>query len=228
MDSSALWIIALFVVGYLGIIFEHTLRIDKAAVALLTGVGCWMLFFNAGPASPEKMVDLHHLLAGISQILFFLMCAMLIVEVIDAHHGFETIGSLLNIKSKYLLFWIALMITFFVSAVMDNLTTIIVMITLLQKLIKDTKQRLIFTTALVVSANAGGAWTPIGDVTTTMLWIADTITTWKIMKALFLPSFISMIVFGLLLMPQLPAKADLTPRDETKKRPIGSGIFMST
>ncbi len=227
MDNPALWISLLFAIGYIGIIFEHIVRVDKAAIALIMGVGCWFLYFNLGGENPHKYADLGHHLADITQVLFFLMGAMLIVEVIDAHHGFETLGSLLRIRSKWLMFWVALFIAFFVSAALDNLTTIIVMITLLKKLIPDTKQRVLFSTALVVAVNAGGAWTPIGDVTTTMLWIAERITTENVIKALFIPSLVSLIVFGLLIMPQLPKQIDIRPPDTTTPRPVGGKVVFA-
>ncbi len=130
MDSSAIWIIILFSLGYLGIIFEHVIKVDKAAIALVTGVGCWLLFFNIGTPHAKEVEALSHHLSEIAAVLFFLISAMLIVEVIDAHHGFESVGALLQIKSKTTLFWVALVVTFFMSSVLDNLTTIIVMITL--------------------------------------------------------------------------------------------------
>lgn len=223
MDSSLLWMVAVFSIGYLAIIFEHVVKIDKAAVALLTGIACWMIYFHLGlDETPAKVHQLSHHLSSIAQVLFFLLGAMLIVETIDSHQGFDMIGPMLQFKSRTIMFWAAMFVSFFVSAVLDNLTTIIVMITLLKKVIPEAKQRLLFTTALVVAVNAGGAWTPIGDVTTTMLWIAERITAQNIMIGLLIPSLVSLVVFGLLLMPQLPKQIDLAPVELDKKTPVGS------
>jgi Na+/H+ antiporter NhaD/arsenite permease-like protein len=131
---------------------------------------------------------------SISQIIFFLIGAMTIVELIDSYHGFDVITKLLTTNKTRVLLWIICFITFFLSAVLDNLTTTIVMITLIRKLLKDKNDQLLFAGMIVISANAGGAWTPIGDVTTTMLWIGGQISTVNIMLKLFLPSLISMVV----------------------------------
>jgi len=182
--------IFVFVVGYLAIIFEHTIKINKTASALLMAVLAWMFLFLAAP-------DLHALggkLDEVSQIIFFLLGAMTLVEVVDAHKGFKVITDLIQTNSKRKMLWIMGLITFFLSAALDNLTTTIVMISLLRKLIPDTKDRMILGAMVVVAANAGGAWTPIGDVTTTMLWIKGNITTLSVIRNLFVPSFISLLI----------------------------------
>jgi len=221
-------IIIVFIIGYLGIAFEHPIKINKTASALLAGVICWTLFMIADPieaviTSEHYKVFLEHLdteigvekaaalssleiyrefvssqlaehLSSISQILFFLMGAMTIVELVDAHHGFRFITDRIKTKSPKRLLWIVCWVTFFLSAVLDNLTTTIVMVSLIRKLIPDKDMRLFFAGMIVIAANAGGAWTPIGDVTTTMLWIGGQISTGNIMVTLFLPSVACMLV----------------------------------
>ncbi len=170
-----LLIIATFIIGYIAIAFEHSIKINKAATALITGVVCWT-FYILFMDNKETVVDnlLHHL-GDLSQILFFLLGAMTIVELIDAHDGFEIITKRITTKNKKKLLWIVGLLAFFLSAVLDNLTTAIVMISLIRKLIVDKKDRMLFAGAIIISANAGGAWSPIGDVTTTMLWIGGQI-----------------------------------------------------
>jgi NhaD family Na+/H+ antiporter len=187
-------IIAAFIIGYIAIAFEHSVRINKAATALITGVVCWT-FYILFTENKETVTDnlLHHL-GDLSQILFFLLGAMTIVELIDAHDGFEIITKKITTKNKKKLLWIIGLLSFFLSAVLDNLTTAIVVISLTRKLIADKKDRLLFAGAIIISANAGGAWSPIGDVTTTMLWIGGQITAANIIIKLILPSIVCMIV----------------------------------
>ena len=217
-------IIILFVVGYIIIALEHPLHIDKAATALFIGAGCWALYslgldtllpIEKVPASfQQAMVEDGHahssahelvqhyaihgqfveLIAEIAFILFFLMGAMTIVELVDAYEGFSYITDRITSRKKSTLLWTVCVLTFFLSAVLDNLTTTIVMVSLMKKLISDKETRLFFCGMIVVSANAGGAWTVIGDVTTTMLWIGDKISTIEVMKALIVPSLFCMIV----------------------------------
>lgn len=192
-------IIAAFVVGYIAIALEHSLRVNKAATALITGVLCWtfyILFTNDKAGVVDNL--LRHL-GDVSQILFFLLGAMTIVELIDAHDGFELITKRITTKNKKKLLWIIGLLAFFLSAVLDNLTTAIVMISLVRKLIADKKDRLLFAGVIIIAANAGGAWSPIGDVTTTMLWIGGQITAGNIVIKLFLPGLVCMIAPLLLL-----------------------------
>jgi Na+/H+ antiporter NhaD/arsenite permease-like protein len=179
-------VIVVFVVGYLAIALEHPIKINKTATALLTGVVCWTLFaFASGkPVTSE----LSHHLAQIAEILFFLLGAMTIVEMIDAYQGFNMITDKIQTKNPKALLWIVCWIAFVLSAILDNLTTSIVMVSLIRKLIPNKDMRLFFAGMIVIAANAGGAWTPIGDVTTTMLWIGGQITTLNIMQTLLLPS----------------------------------------
>src|SRR3989339_87991 len=199
----------IFILGYIAIATEHTIKVNKAASAIMIGVLSWTVYIlmfpgyiasqpdlshMAGEASHYVTEQLAHHLSEIAQILFFLMGAMTIVELVDAHDGFDVITSKIRTKNKRTLLWIISIVTFFLSAVLDNLTTTIVMISLARKLIKDHDERLFVVGMIVIAANAGGAWTPIGDVTTTMLWIGGQITTLSIMKGVFLPSLACLIV----------------------------------
>ena len=187
-------IIAVFIIGYLAIALEHTIRINKAATALITGVICWTVYILNTPNKDDVTEQLSHHLGGISQILFFLLGAMTIVELIDAHDGFEIITRRIRTSNKRKLIWIIGLLAFFLSAVLDNLTTAIVMVSLVRKLVAGKQDRLLFAGLIVIAANAGGAWSPIGDVTTTMLWIGGQITAHHIIVQLFLPSLVCLAV----------------------------------
>jgi Na+/H+ antiporter NhaD/arsenite permease-like protein len=181
-------IIIIFILGYFAIAFEHSININKAATALVTGVLCWTVYILFTPDKEFVGNQLMHHLGELAGILFFLLGAMTVVELIDAHDGFEVITERIKTKSAVKLLWIIGGLTFFLSAVLDNLTTTIVMVSLLRKLIDNKEQRLFFVGITVIAANAGGAWSPLGDVTTTMLWIGNQITAMQIIKMLFLPS----------------------------------------
>ena len=216
-------IIIIFVVGYLAIALEHPIKINKTASALLTAVVCWTIFTVSGSpetlltserylhfihelgdkAATLSAGELHlefvgeqlgHHLNEIAQILFFLMGAMTIVELVDAHHGFKLITDRIKTKNPIALLWVVCIVAFFLSSVLDNLTTTIVMVSLVRKLIPDKEMRLFFAGMIVIAANAGGAWSPIGDVTTTMLWIGGQISAAAIMKGLFIPSIVCTLV----------------------------------
>jgi len=218
-----LLIILVFVVGYFAIALEHPIKINKTASALLTAVICWTIFTVSGATETllnsdrylhflqelgEKAASLtagelhleyveeqlgHHLVE-IAQILFFLMGAMTIVELVDAHHGFKFITDRIKTKNPIVLLWVVCFVTFFLSSVLDNLTTTIVMVSLIRKLIPDKEMRMFFAGMIVIAANAGGAWSPIGDVTTTMLWIGGQISAGAIMKGMFIPSIVCAVV----------------------------------
>jgi Na+/H+ antiporter NhaD/arsenite permease-like protein len=214
-----LLIIVVFILGYAAIALEHTIKLDKAASALITGVLCWAIFvlgtseilpFHQGAfdhfVHSNAHIDgenisqfweyqlLHHL-SEIASILFFLLGAMTIVELVDAHEGFSVITDRIKTTKVVKLLWIVCILTFFFSSLLDNLTTSIVMISLIRKLIADKGQRLFFAGMIVVAANAGGAWSPIGDVTTTMLWIRGQLPqTGIIVTHLFLPSLVCLLV----------------------------------
>jgi Na+/H+ antiporter NhaD/arsenite permease-like protein len=216
-------LIITFIVGYILITLEHPLKINKAAIALLTGMFCWALasvlpipesvehipaFQNFAAELKAQGIsllpnelfhkflgkELSHHFSAIAEILFFLLGAMTIVELIDSHQGFKIITNRVKTRNAATLLWIMGFLTFFMSSVLDNLTTTIVMVSLLKRLVHDDKQRLLFVGMTVIAANAGGAWSPIGDVTTTMLWIGGQISAGNIMMTLFLPSLLCMVV----------------------------------
>lgn len=187
-------IILIFIIGYLAITLEHNIHINKAASALATGVLCWTVYILHQTDAHLVSHQLMEHLGEISGILFFLLGAMTIVELVDLHDGFQIITDKINTKSAKKLIWIVSVITFFLSAILDNLTTTIVMVSLLRKLIANREQRLFFVGMTVVAANAGGAWSPLGDVTTTMLWIGGQVTAMNIILQLILPSIICLVV----------------------------------
>lgn len=210
-------IIIVFILGYLCIALENFLKINKAAIALVTGVLCWTLYIISSNEKAMVSSELIEHLGNLSQILFFLLGAMTIVELIDAHDGFEIITRRITTKSKRKLIWIVCLIAFFLSAVLDNLTTTIVMISLVRKLMTNREDRLIFSGAIIIAANAGGAWSPIGDVTTTMLWIGGQITALNIIVKLILPSLACLLVPVLIL--QFMLKGEVQPNVETNGNP---------
>jgi NhaD family Na+/H+ antiporter len=190
-------LILFFVVGYLAIVFENFLHINKAAIALVMAVVSWLLFFAEinEPISPALMAEQIY---DVAQIIFFLLAVMIIVEMIDSHHGFKMITDVIYTSSKRKMLWFLIFISFFMSAMLDNLTSMIVVISLLRKMIPNTKDRWFIGSVIVIVVNAGGAWTPIGDVTTTMLWIHERISTVATIQSLFLPSVVNVVVSGLL------------------------------
>lgn len=210
--------IILFIVGYACIALEHPLKINKTAFALLLGVLIWLVYILTGPAifdatgfgagwqafqqaNPDAhfsdFITKHELiehLGDIAEILFYLMGAMTVVELIDSHGGFSIITDKITTKSKVKLLWILSFITFFLSALLDNLTTAIVMVALLRKLLPEKQDRWFFGGMVILAANSGGAWSPIGDVTTIMLWIAGNISTGTVIAQCIVPSLISMVI----------------------------------
>ncbi|MEI7977803.1 MAG: sodium:proton antiporter NhaD [Bacteroidota bacterium] len=195
-------VIIVFVIGYLAIAFEHPIKLNKAAAALLTGVFCWTIYMFSGVEKEHAVEELLHHLGEISSILFFLLGAMTIVELIDSHDGFTLITDKIKTRSKTKLLWIIGIITFFLSSLLDNLTTAIVMTSLTAKLLDEKNDRLWFASLIIVAANAGGAFSPLGDVTTTMLWIGKQITAQNIIVQLFLPSIAVCIVPLLIITPK--------------------------
>ena len=188
-------VIVIFVIGYLLIAFEHPIKINKSATAIVTGVLCWAVY---AMFSDEPIEHITHQLAehfgDIAGILFFLLGAMTIVELVDAYSGFRIITDRIKTKNPKTLLWVVCWVTFFLSALLDNLTTSIVMVSLVRKLVPNKDMRLFFGGMIVIAANAGGAWSPIGDVTTTMLWIGGQITALNIIKTLLLPSMVCMAI----------------------------------
>lgn len=187
-------IIIIFILGYIAIAVEHPIKINKTASALLTGVLCWTIYSILGSDKHVISEQLTEHLGELSGILFFLMGAMTIVELIDAHDGFDVITTSITTSNKRKLLWIICFLSFILSALLDNLTTAIVMVSLLRKLIENRKDRLFFIGMVVIAANAGGAWSPIGDVTTTMLWIGGQVTASNIIVKLIVPSLVCLIV----------------------------------
>ena len=182
-----LLLVILFISGYILIALEHQTGISKSAIALLLGILLWTFI----PHTDNEIIN--HL-GDTAEILFYLLGAMTIVEWIDTHNGFTLITNHITTRNKRKLLWIIALITFIMSSVLDNLTTAIVMIMLLRRLVNEQQERWIFGSIVIIAANAGGAWTPIGDVTTIMLWINDNITSLNVIRHLFLPSLISLIV----------------------------------
>lgn len=213
--------VIVFAVGYLAIALEHPLRINKAASAILTGVLVWTVLMlgyeSILPADGTHGIEgINHALiehlGEIASILFFLIGAMTVVELIDAHEGFRLVTNLITSRRKTTLLWIVSIITFVLSAVLDNLTTAIVMCAMLRKLIRDKETLWIFAGTVVIAANAGGAWSPLGDVTTIMLWIGGQITTGNIIVKLLLPSLVCLVLPLLWIGRTL--KGDVQPPDD--------------
>jgi len=213
-------IIAIFVLGYAAIALEQQLKINKAASALLTGVLCWTVYVLLAPNREAVAAQLLLHLGNLSGILFFLMGAMTIVEIIDAHGGFEVITRRITTNSKRKLLWIICLLTFFLSAALDNLTTAIVMASMTGKLLADKKDRMFLVGMIVIAANAGGAWSPIGDVTTTMLWIGGQITSGNIIIKLILPSLVCLLVPLTVVSFMVKGEATKPAIDETKNNQI--------
>lgn len=245
-----LYIIIIFVLGYLAIALEHPIKINKTATALITGVLCWTLLSLEipNPTFPQSQhftsfvshlktsmdlspieiyksfinAELAHTLSQIAAILFFLIGAMTIVELIDAHDGFQFITDRIKTRDVRALLWIVSWVAFFLSAVLDNLTTSIVMVSLIRKLIPYKDTRMFFAGMIIIAANAGGAWSPIGDVTTTMLWIGGQISSLAIIKSTFIPSTVCLLVPLIFLTFRLKGK--LEGFEEVKEvKPVAKG-----
>ena len=207
-------LLIVFALGYLVITLEHTIKINKSATALITAVVCWTLIISNASNKEQIIEQLSHHLSSISEIVFFLLGAMTIVEIIDAHDGFQNITESIKTDNKTKLIWLISLITFFLSAVLDNLTSTIVMISILNKLVNDKKAKWLLLGLVIISANAGGAWSPIGDVTTTMLWIGGQISALNIIKQTFFASLISMVVPTLIINYLIKGKIELKSKVE--------------
>ncbi len=238
--------VIIFVLGYMAIALEHPLKLDKAASALAIGTLTWAIYalnsasildlgfstnwnelingYNLDAEQTGHLAnhfvkhELGHHLTEIAEILFFLLGAMTIVETVDHHQGFKLITDKITTKNKVKLLWILSILTFFMSAALDNLTTTIVMVTLLKKLIDDKETRWFFASIVVIAANAGGAWSPIGDVTTIMLWIGGQITAYNVITMVFLPSLMALLAPLLILTFTL--KGTVTTPTSTGKEKI--------
>lgn len=194
MSGMLTALVLVFVASYTAIALEHPLKVNKSASALVGAGLLWTIYSMPAFGDHELLGQLGESLTATAQVVFFLLGAMAIVEVVDAHGGFEVITSRIRTKSLAGLMWVTGVTAFFLSSILDNLTTTIVMISLMRKMLAHHDDRLFFAGIIVIAANAGGAWTPIGDVTTTMLWIAGRITTLEIIKGLFVPSVVNLLV----------------------------------
>jgi Na+/H+ antiporter NhaD/arsenite permease-like protein len=192
-------LIAVFILGYLAIALEHTIRLNKAASALITGVLCWTIYILQSHSPDTVSQELLHHLGEIASIVFFLLGAMTIVELIDSHNGFDIVTQKISTTSKTKLLFIITILSFFLSALLDNLTTAIVMTSLCSKILSSREDKLWFAGMIVIAANAGGVWSPLGDITTTMLWIGGQVTGLNIIRQLFLPAVAVCVIPALII-----------------------------
>jgi len=217
-------LLAIFLGGYFLITLEHAIHINKAAIALITAVICWTIIV-VNPAFKDQALDaLGHHLSGVAEIVFFLLGAMTIVELIDAHDGFQNITEKIKTTNKNQLIWTISIITFFLSAILDNLTSSIVMLSIINKLVKEKKVKWQLLGLVVISSNAGGAWSPIGDVTTTMLWIGQQVTPLNIVKETFMASLACMIVPTLIISFRIKGKIELLENSDTNLNTLSSSF----
>jgi Na+/H+ antiporter NhaD/arsenite permease-like protein len=217
-------IATIFVIAYAAIALEHPIRINKSASALVGAGLLWTVYaLSSGDyALIDRQLDAS--VSSTAQIVFFLIGAMTIVEVIDAHNGFEVITSLIRTRKQATLMWLVGFVTFFLSAMLDNLTTTIVMISLTRKLLGNPSDRLLFAGMIVIAANAGGAWSAIGDVTTTMLWIGGQITPLAIIKGVFLASLVNLVV-PLFVVSALLRGREVIPPSDPERELSQTGLF---
>lgn len=250
-------IIAVFIIGYLVIAFEHPIKVDKTATALVLGMLLWLIyslgadqlvpmgagehfqrFLDDNPNLADKPlhtqaleyvlnVDVIEHLGDICQTILFLLGAMTIVELIDVHGGFKVITDRITTRNKKTLLWVIAWVTFILSAILDNLTTTIVMLMLLRKLIEDKHERWIYAAAIVLAANSGGAWSPIGDVTTIMLWVKGNVTVNALISYVLLPSIVSMVIPVFILsrrvsgkLPELTLETEVNPNITPRERSV--------
>ena len=228
MTSLTLAIVVVFIMGYLCIALESLTKVNKAPVALLMCVACWTLFMvNPSefvlPGMPELTGNAAGILAHVgeslrehlgetAETLFFLMGAMTIVEIVDTNGGFNFVRDAIQTHSKRGLLWRIAFMTFILSAILDNLTTSIVMIMVLRKLVADKQDRMVYAALVIIAANSGGAFSPIGDVTTIMLWIAGSITTVGVITEILVPSLVSMFVPAFIMQYMLKGKLPAMPK----------------
>ena len=194
VTHHASWVMIVFLVGYAAIVIEQLVKFNKAATALIMAIACWTILFLEPYESAARHLSIFTVqMFKVSQVLFFLLGALTIVEIINTHKGFRIITKKLLISSKKKMLWVTAFVTFFLSSVLDNLTTTIVMVTLISKIVVEREERWMLGGVIVIAANAGGAWTPIGDVATTLLWINGQVSTIAVVKDLFLPSILGLI-----------------------------------
>jgi len=207
-------ILVLFIAGYAAIAFERRLLVDKAAISLVTGSLIWICLAFWGEISHQELVS--HL-GGIGELLFFLLGAMTLVEIIDSYGGFSILSKLVKTTNKVELLWIFSFLTFFLSAVLGNLSATIVMITLMWKFVGGNNQRWLFAGMIVIAANAGGTWSPMGNITTTLLWIGGRVSTWEIIMQLFVPSLLCMLIPLVILSLNMKGEAIPPPHTNSIK-----------
>ncbi len=227
-----------FIAGYMIIALEHVVKINKAATALFIGVVLWIIVAHSGVNFSETLIQLKEHFEEISEILFFLLGAMTIVELIDIHNGFEIILRVIKTRSMLVLLWVLCLLTFFLSAVLDNLTTTIVMMAILRKFFKSKLDLWYFAGFIIIAANAGGAWSPIGDVTTIMLWNGGQVSTNTIITEVFLPSLVCLLVPLLIAsynykgrtieaeVPTPPTTHQISPRESNFILILGVGLLL--
>lgn len=222
-----------FLLGYIGIVFETYFEFNKAAIALLMSTALWVIYAgtagSTGITIPTAIHELGEKVSEVSEVVFFLMGAMTIVEIVDAHQGFKVVTDRIQSKRKRDLMWIVGIMTFFMSAILDNLTTTIVMVSLARKILTNSDDRKLFGAMIVIAANAGGAWTPIGDVTTTMLWINGQISTLPTVTGLFIPSLVSLLVSVAFLSKNIPSDEMIEESEDqvSEVAPRGRLVFAS-
>ena len=206
-------IICIFIVGYGLIAMENWTKVNKSAVALLMAVLSWTLYYWESGGSAENVSAFTKGLGETSEILFFLMGAMVIVEVVDTNGGFDWVREKLVSRTKAGLLWKLTLTTFFLSAVLDNMTTAIIMVMILDKLVADRMDKLLYASMVILAANSGGAFSPIGDVTTIMLWVKGNISTFGVIRSLFLPSIVSVLVPAVILTFFLRGRLEIGRED---------------
>ena len=215
-------LVVIFIIGYLLITLEHAIHINKSAIALITAVLSWTILVMNPANKDATLGTLEHHFSGVAEIVFFLLGAMTIVELIDAHDGFQNITEKIKTTNKTKFIWTISLVTFFLSAVLDNLTSTIVMISIVNKLVKDKTVKWHLLGLVIISSNAGGAWSPIGDVTTTMLWIGHQITPSNIIKETFLASLACMVVPTLIINYRIKGSVQLE-----EKVPINQNVISN-
>ncbi|GBD07655.1 Na(+)/H(+) antiporter NhaD [bacterium HR21] len=221
------WLLPFFGLGYLLIAFEHPLRLNKSAVALLTGVGCWSLLLLAQPHRHQELLqELTEHIAEIAGIVFFLLCAMAIVETLQAHRSFRLLARWLPVRHPSALVLVLVGVTFFLSAVIDNMTTTLVMLALLRELLPGQQAvRRVLAGVIIVAANAGGAWSPIGDVTTTMLWIGGHVHAVSLVRELLVPSMVTVVPPLVLVLLAVRRELRGATRADVAVEPHAGGLF---
>jgi len=228
-------IVFIFCLGYLAILLEQYTQLNKTALALITGAICWSIIAITSPSNSFIIDKLQHHMVDIGALMFFLLGAMTIVETIDIHDGFQNIASFIQTNNKLRLVSLVALISFFLSAILDNLTTTIVLMSILNKVVEDKKSKWLLLSLVIIAANAGGAWSPIGDVTTTMLWIGGQVTSWNIIHQTFLASFTSLAVASVLIYYKidrqitikkvLSQNEDFTSNNNERNIVLGIGVL---